>query len=415
MPATIQPEKVPFQEAINFFRGKLKISTEHWDSMLGDAHAKAFTVAGAMKADLLTELHQAVNDAITNGTTITEFRKQFDQAVQKHGWSYKGKRGWRTRVIYDTNMHAAHAAGRWSQFQRVKDRRPYLMYATAGDNRVRPQHRAWNKLVLHIDDPWWDTHYPPNGYGCRCGARSYSPRQLRKAKLTVTEQAPALNMTERVNTSSGEVYGKVPKGIDVGFDYNVGKAWLGPDIAFGEKIMAMPDVMRTPALKNASDLTPHLEKSFAPWANQLLTRKKPLGEIKTIGYLSPKVVDDLVTRGQAPTTAVITVTDKEVLHMIRDAKDGRHLPVDSIRALPAELSSAKAVLYDTDDPAILYVFDVPGDDRTGKVVLRLNYKTKARGEDGKRHSIQTNTIRTTGLVQKKNLLDKRYDVIDGEL
>ena len=69
---------VPFTEAIEHFRGKLKIPTESWDDMLGEVHAKAFTVAGATKADLLIDLHTAVSDAITNGTTITEFRKQFD-------------------------------------------------------------------------------------------------------------------------------------------------------------------------------------------------------------------------------------------------------------------------------------------------------------------------------------------------
>lgn len=407
---------VPFNEAIEHFQGKLKIPSQHWDDMLGEVHAKAFTVAGATKADLLTDFHTAVGDAIKNGTTITEFRKQFDKTVAKHGWSYKGKRGWRTRVIYDTNLRTAHAAGKWQQFQRQKERRPFLQYFTVGDERVRPEHRRWHKLVLPIDDPWWSTHYPPNDFGCRCGARSLSLRQIRKEKLDISGQAPALDPTERINIASGEIYGEVPKGIGVGWNYNVGKAWLGPDIAFGEKIMAMPSPLRTAALNNAKDLAPHLEKVFSPWANHLLTRKKPLGEIKTVGYLSPRIVDELIRRNQTPTTAVITTTDKDIMHMLRDAKDGKHLPVDMVRSLPDFIHKPKAILWDKRDPGLLYIFDVPGVAREGKIVVRVNYKTKARAADGGRHAVQTNSLRTGGLVDVKNLKENKvYEILEGEL
>lgn len=405
---------VPFQEAIEHFRGKLKIQTQRWDDMMGEPHAKGFTVAGATSADLLSDFYTAVDKAIAQGLSIGDFRKDFDKIVAEHGWNYKGSRGWRTRVIYDTNLRTAHMAGKWQQFQRAKDTRPYLQYFTAGDGRVRPQHAAWDGLVLPINDPWWETHYPPNGWGCRCGVRSLSKRQLDREGLEVVE-APKVEITERINAQTGEVYGEVPEGIDTGWDYNVGRAWLGPDIAFGEKLMSMPVALRNPALNSARDLAPHLEKAFAPWVTSLMTRKQPLGEIKTVGYLSPRTIDELVQRGETPTTAVITVTDKDVMHMLRDAKTGKHIPEDHIRALPDHITSPRAVLWDKRDPALLYVFDAPGE-RSGKLVVRVNYKTKARGADGGRHAVQTNNVRTGGLVEVKNLKDKSfYDVIEGQL
>ena len=421
--ADIDVGKVPFKEAINYFESKLKIPSKYWDSMKGDTHAKAFTVAGATKADLLTDLHTAVNNVIKNGGTITDFRKQFDKTVAKHGWSYKGKRGWRTRVIYDTNLRTAHAAGKWQQIQRLKDRRPFLQYFTAGDARVRPEHRAWSGTVLPVDDDWWSTHYPPNGWGCRCGARSLSLRQIRKEGLDIANQAPPIEETERLNLrgankETGEIpsYGLVPKGIDTGWNYNVGQAWLGPDIAFGEKIMAMPSPLRTAALNNAKDLAPHLEKVFSPWANKLLTRKKPLGEIKTVGYLSPRIVDELIRRNQIPTTAVITVTDKDIMHMVRDTKKGRSISIEQVKKLPNLIQQPSAVLWDKRNPALLYVFDAISDERSGKVVVRVNYKTKARAEDGERYSAQTNSLRSGGLVEARNLADTAfYDLVDGTL
>ncbi|MBI3771421.1 MAG: minor capsid protein [Gammaproteobacteria bacterium] len=406
---------VPFQEAIDHFRGKLNLPTEYWDQIAGETNAKAFTVAGATKLDLLKDIRAAVDDAIANGTTITDFRKQFDEAVAKHGWSYKGTRGWRTRIIYDTNLRTAHAAGAWQQAQRTKKRRPYLQYMTAGDSRVRPQHAMWDGTVLPIDDAWWSTHYPPNGWGCRCTVRTLSQRQMEQEGLVVSN-APALDPTERINVVSGEVYGDVPKGIDVGWDYNVGKAWLGPDIAFGEAVMQMPVDLRTTALANASDLVPHLTNDFSPWANSLLTRKRPLGEIKTVGYLSPSSVDGLVARGKAPTTAVITITDKDVMHMLRDAKDGRHIPADMVRALPEFLDKPEAVLYDKRDHSLLYVFSTPGEDRRSKLVMKVNYKIKARTTGGGRHSAQTNAISPGGLVELRNLKDANfYELVEGKI
>jgi len=219
---------VPFQEAIDFLKSKLSLTTKYWDEISGQVHAKAFTVAGATKDDLLSDLRESVDQAISEGQSIGQFRKNFDKNVSQHGWDYKGKRGWRTRVIYDTNMRSSHMAGRWQQIQRVKNRRPFIQYQTVGDQRVRPLHQTWDNLVLSIDDDFWNTHFPPNGWGCRCTIRSLSPRQMTKSKLDL-DQAPAIKTTERVNRKSGEVYGQVPEGIDVGWDYNVGKEWLKKD------------------------------------------------------------------------------------------------------------------------------------------------------------------------------------------
>ena len=140
--------------------------------------------------------------------------------VKKHGWNYKGKRGWRTRVIYDTNLRTAHAAGKWHKIQETKKERPYLQYVTVGDERVREQHQSWNGLTLKADDKFWDTHYPPNGWGCRCTVRTLNKSQAKKSGIS---KPPKIEKTERINTQTGEVYGKVPVGIDTGWDYNVGK------------------------------------------------------------------------------------------------------------------------------------------------------------------------------------------------
>ena len=119
----------------------------------------------------------------------------------------------------------AHAAGRWERIQRTKELRPYLAYWPVRDARTRPEHLAWRGVVLPVDDPWWQTHYPPNGWRCRCQAIQLSERDLKRFGLKLSDGAPPLRPRKYRNPRTGEVI-EVPEGIDPGFAYNVGEAHM---------------------------------------------------------------------------------------------------------------------------------------------------------------------------------------------
>ena len=78
-----------FPEQVAYFRQKLGnlVPTQFWDDMLAADHDTGFMVAGAMKADLLTDLAAAVDKAITEGRGIEDFRRDFKAIVAKHGWT----------------------------------------------------------------------------------------------------------------------------------------------------------------------------------------------------------------------------------------------------------------------------------------------------------------------------------------
>lgn len=213
----------PFDEAIAFFRQKLNIPAEHWDDLWKMMHTKGFMVAGAMQDDLLEDLRQAVDSAISEGATLQDFRKSFDGIVEKYGWIYKGGRNWRTKVIYDTNVRTAYMAGRYRQMADpdVTALRPYFMYRHGDSRNPREQHLAWNGLVLRYDDPFWKTHYPPNGWGCKCKVLSLSQRDLVKMGKAGPDKAPKIE-TRTYEDRNGNKH-QVPVGIDPGWDYNVGQ------------------------------------------------------------------------------------------------------------------------------------------------------------------------------------------------
>lgn len=69
---------------------------------------------------------------------------------------------------YQTAKRGAQMAHLWNRFLEQKEYYPNLVYRTVGDSRVRPEHEALNGVVKPIDDPFWKTYYPPNGWRCRC-------------------------------------------------------------------------------------------------------------------------------------------------------------------------------------------------------------------------------------------------------
>src|SRR5690606_10318034 len=123
-----------------------------------------------MTADLLNDLANAVMTTIQNGGTIESFRADFDAIIDRTGWSYNGERNWRTRVIYSTNMSSSYHAGRLSQLNDpdLQAVAPFRMYRHGGSAEPRQEHLKWDKITLPATDPWWYTHYTPNGFGCSC-------------------------------------------------------------------------------------------------------------------------------------------------------------------------------------------------------------------------------------------------------
>jgi hypothetical protein len=220
-----------FPEAIKFLRDKINVPSAKWADILGGAHATAFTVAGATKEGMLTDFRAAIDSAIASGTSLGDFQKAFDDIVAKNGWDHTGTRDFRTRVIFSTNLSTAYAAGRHAQMTDPDLLRvmPFWRYRHSDNVKCpRPEHLAWDGLVLRHDDPWWKTHYAPNGWGCQCSVEPLSARELKALGKSGPDTAPPLEPRDvELQTSAGPVTISVPKGIDPGWGYNVGETAQG--------------------------------------------------------------------------------------------------------------------------------------------------------------------------------------------
>jgi len=155
---------------------------------------------------------------------------------------------------------------------------------------------------------------------------------------------------------------------------------------------------------------------FGKWADDLLKTGRTHGKIARVGTLSPKVQSFLKSKGITPSTVKVSVIDKRLLHIVRSGKNpAQKLPEDLVRSIPTIMKNPKAVLWDKKDPALLYVFDVPGDTRKGKFIVRVDIDPKInRGDKSIRQS--GNYISSGGKVPIRNLKGtKSYDLIEGSL
>ena len=232
--------KRPFAEQVAAFRLRLGdlVPTRRWDDIAGAAHDRAFMVAGAMKADLLADLAGAVDRAVSQGGTLEDFRRDFRATVERqgwHGWTGEGTKAgeaWRTRVIYRTNMATTYAAGQRAQL--IDGGYGLWIYRHGGSREPRPEHLAWDGLTLPADHPFWETHSPPNGWGCSCyvtGARS--ERGARRLGGDPDKTLP--EGWDRVDRRTG-----APGGIDRGWGHAPGATVAEAVRALAPKLDLLP-------------------------------------------------------------------------------------------------------------------------------------------------------------------------------
>ena len=67
-------------------------------------------------------------------------------------------------------------------------------------------HRVWDGIVLPIGHKFWEVHYPPNGWNCRCHAVSTDETANRKAPKT--EQRPAPSVRHQLREAGEGIWGQ---------------------------------------------------------------------------------------------------------------------------------------------------------------------------------------------------------------
>lgn len=231
------------QDAIARFQQKdLLLPSFRWQDIWQQEHARGVASSGVMRYDVLQLVSDELGISLAQSTSgdafVTSLREKL---IAKGFWGdvtvtepvTKERRvtefnDARLRLIHNVNLRQAHNAGNWDKAQKNKKYFPFLRYVTMRDEKVREQHRAWDGVVAEVDDPWWDTHMPMNGWQCRCQIELLSARQVDKLRAAGKRVKPPPNdpLVTWADPRDPSRTLSVPRGVDPAFAYNVGKAPL---------------------------------------------------------------------------------------------------------------------------------------------------------------------------------------------
>lgn len=243
---------LPPEKAVAWFESKGYALGFKWQDVWEQAHARAFTVAGVMKLDVLQDIRGALDKALKDGSTMRDFNARLMPLLEAKGWLGKGylvdqdsgeihgKRlnARRLETIFRTNLQSAYMAGRWQALWEDRAARPVWTYSTVGDNRVRPRHKVLHGITLAATDPFWRYYFPPNGWKCRCRVRGLTPSQVKAQGLEVISSEGRLMAVEQASAPDGvkskAMAFQTPTGArfvtDPGFGFNPGQAAYQPEL-----------------------------------------------------------------------------------------------------------------------------------------------------------------------------------------
>jgi len=220
-----------------------------------------------MREDILTDIREIVQKSLDDGLTLQQFQKELEPKLKNKGWwgiisgtpeevrdeltkrklikdkllipdgeetvTVKLGTPWRLKTIYRTNIQTAYMAGRYKEQINNIENRPYFQYVAVMDRRTRPSHAMLNGRVFRYDDEFWNSFYPPNGWGCRCRVRSLSEDNIKDRKLDVDYSKD--HLTEELRVISKRTGEQKPVAVytdsltghkispDAGWSYNPGK------------------------------------------------------------------------------------------------------------------------------------------------------------------------------------------------
>ncbi len=120
----------------------------------------AFKFSASKDFHILQDMTNALRDG-DRVRSFDEFRAEVDKINVKYNQNW-------LRTEYNQAIAASQATARWQEFQDNAKAMPFLQYQAVMDSNTRPDHQRLHGVIKRIDNPFWNTHFPPLGWGCRC-------------------------------------------------------------------------------------------------------------------------------------------------------------------------------------------------------------------------------------------------------
>lgn len=431
-----QAFNLPPKDAVAYFRSKGYAVSDNWWEVWQGAHARAFTVAKAVRMDVLTSIRAELDKALAEGKTMRQFSKDLAPTLKKLGWW--GKQVWvdgqgnaeqvqlgsmhRLNNIYRNNLQTAYMSGRYREQLANAKNRPFWMYIAIKDDQTRPSHSRLNGRIFHFEDPIWQYIYPPNGWGCRCRVRALTQAQVTKMGRTVEDGSQYLQPIKAeagVDKKTGEVIEvdhirlNLPGGKtmqpDIGWAHSPGAAAFGTDAAVAQKLGQAQDIELRSQLIQSLNNSELRQTQFANWVDNALQNRRPGNSVQTLGFMQDDIREQVQQRLGTKPGYLMAISEKELLHADSNKHQikGVALEPTEYQQLPQLLQQAEAVLWDNANKNLMYV--MPSlDGRAIKIIVNANWLLKRQPQ-------LLNAVINVYKVEWEKLDSSQYEVIQGKL
>lgn len=180
-------DPVKFQAAIDAFRRRVPMTDDDFAELEDSEREFAFTVAGVAQAELVTDVWEALDRAIEDGTDLEDFKADVGDQLEE---SWGGEEPGRLDNIFRTNVMGAYNAGRYAEATApaVARERPYWRLDVISDGRTSEycEPLADPPVILPADHEWFQTNYPPRHHGCRDLVSTLTKEQAEAQGITVS-------------------------------------------------------------------------------------------------------------------------------------------------------------------------------------------------------------------------------------
>lgn len=180
----IPDDPVQFQEAIDRFRQLVPMTDAEYEQLEEAEQQFAFTVANVEQADLVAQVYDAIDSAVSQGKTFEDFQADVGGALAD---AWGGDDPSRLDMIFRTNVMDSYNAGRYDVMTSpaVAEARPYWRFdGIDGDGRTCDICQPCIGVILPQDHPWWRRHYPILHPRCRDLAVAMSKEEAEQEGIT---------------------------------------------------------------------------------------------------------------------------------------------------------------------------------------------------------------------------------------
>jgi len=209
-PAPFHFAPIPPADAADLLATAPAATREVFAHLLPELKARAFTLAGLEAFDTIAHVRQMLREQppgewaqqqrdllhdlspyLPPSTDRTADPDSTDPAPQTDSAERHAE------LLLRTHGTQAYSAAAWHTLQ--AQRAPYWQYQSLGDGRVRPSHAALDGIVLPAGSHFWESHFPPWEWGCRCQVLPLSA-----ADVAALEQSDAALPPEQRRVLTGE-------------------------------------------------------------------------------------------------------------------------------------------------------------------------------------------------------------------